>query len=106
MVFSRRFLSNSAFSGIDLYIAVPINLGAVIRDAVKSGRGLPQSKTLRAAWQFPNGAERLGVLQPSGAFSPANFVSDALCANVKLNCYNTGAKATVLMRVARKNKNF
>ena len=29
------------------------------------------------------------MLQPSGAFSPANFVSDALCANVKLNCYTT-----------------
>ena len=29
-------------------IAVPINIGAVIRGAAKSGRGLPQSKTLRA----------------------------------------------------------
>jgi hypothetical protein len=50
-------------------MAVQINIGAVMRDAGKSGRGLPQSKTLRAAREFPNRAERLGLLQPSGAFS-------------------------------------
>src|SRR5258708_2659752 len=36
--------------------------------AQQSGRGLPQSKTLRAARNARSNAQRLGLLQPSGAF--------------------------------------
>ena len=48
-------------------------IGGVSWATGKSGRGLPQSKTLRASGWFANGAERLGVLQPSGAFCAGAF---------------------------------
>src|ERR1039458_10402329 len=49
----------------------------------KRGKGLPQSKTLRVSGGFTNRAQRLGVLQPSGAYSPADVVGESLGANVK-----------------------
>jgi hypothetical protein len=50
--------------------------------AVKSGRGLPQSKTLTRGTRTTKNAERLGVLQPSGAFA-----SDTQMCHFKLNRY-------------------
>ena len=44
-------------------------MAAPIHDPEKSGRGRPQFKTLRAARRLWKYAERLGVLQPSGAFA-------------------------------------
>jgi hypothetical protein len=58
--------------------------------AGKSGGGPPQSKTLRAARQFPKCAKRLGVLPPSGAF-PRQILCVwlALLATVQAACSAT-----------------
>src|ERR1017187_4194652 len=67
-------------------MAVQINLGAVVQDAGKAVEDYrsPRRSAFQGGFQT---AQRLGVLQPSGAYSPADVAGESLGANVKLKCY-------------------
>ena len=76
------------FSKYPPTMAVQINLGAVVQDAGKAVEDYrsPRRSAFQGGFQT---AQRLGVLQPSGAYSPADVAGESLGANVKLKCYIT-----------------
>jgi hypothetical protein len=53
--------------------------------STKSGGGPPQSKTRGVHWSLPNGAQRLGLRQPSGALGRRNDGLDGARASARFN---------------------